>query len=106
MFLAAGFITGGAMVPTVVAAFHPNHEYTLLLNGAPAFAVSVALILLAVLYIVGFVRYCASKGYSKWLGFWLLLGNVPGFIVMLLLPDLTDKQKMIEPKEVLCSSRS
>jgi hypothetical protein len=41
---------------------------------------------------LGFVKYAASKGYSRWLGFWLCCAQLPGFIVLLLLPDRNSGQ--------------
>jgi hypothetical protein len=52
----------------------PNHEIT----GAAIWYMT---------WIFGFLRYAQSKGYSKWLGFWLSLGQVPGMIALFLLPD-------------------
>jgi hypothetical protein len=76
-----------AIGPVFLAVMRPTHEWLMVLSGFPAFAIISASALTAVLYFVGFLRYCVSKGYSSWLGFWLFLGNVPGFIVLLLLPD-------------------
>lgn len=77
-----------AIGPLFLAAVQPEQVWSIMLTGFPAFAVSVSGLLVLVLYLVGFLRYCASKGYSKWLGFWLLLGHFAGFIALLLLPDL------------------
>jgi len=41
-----------------------------------------------IMYLLGFVRYATSKGYSGWLAFWLLLGQLYGFVTLFLLPDL------------------
>lgn len=75
--------------PLFIATTRPGHEWMVILTGLPVLGVSLFGIGILLLYVVGFLRYCGSKGYSKWLGAWLLLGNVFGFIVLLLLPDLT-----------------
>ena len=77
-----------AAAPIVFAIVTPSHEWLVNLVGVPAFVTIVISIVVVSLYLVGFIRYCSSKGYSKWLGFWLFLGNIPGFITLLLLPDL------------------
>jgi hypothetical protein len=60
----------------------------MLLVGGPALAMTLAAIAFCVIYALGFLNYISSKGYSKWLGLWLLLCNLPGAVVLLLLPDL------------------
>ncbi|MBA3859012.1 MAG: hypothetical protein C0507_19065 [Cyanobacteria bacterium PR.3.49] len=74
--------------PPVIAAFKPSHEWLLVLTGIPAFLMIFAGLMMFIVYGIGFLRYCADKGYSKWLGLVLLLGAVPGFLVLLMLPDL------------------
>ena len=81
-----------AIWPLYLAATRPGNEWFMVLNGLPALAVVIASIAVLLLYLIGFLRYCASKGYSKWIGFWLLFANVFGFIVLLLLPDLKIKE--------------
>jgi hypothetical protein len=88
MLAAATLMVVAAVGPVYLAASRPTHEWLMVLNGFPALAMSVAGIALLVLYFVGFLRYGSSKGYSKWLGFWLFFSNFPGFIALLLLPDL------------------
>ena len=82
-----------AIGPIVLAAMRPSHEWLMVLSGLPALALTIAGGFVVLLYFVGFLSYCASKGYSKWLGFWLFFGSVPGFIVLLMLPDLTANVK-------------
>lgn len=77
-----------AIGPVFLAVTRPNHEWMMVLTGFPAMGLSLAGVGVLLLYIFGFLRYCADKGYSKWLGLWLLLGNVFGLVVLLLLPDL------------------
>jgi hypothetical protein len=74
--------------PAFVAATRPTHEWILALTGLPALAMTVAGIAVFILYVVGFLRYSSSKGYNMWVGLFLLLGSIPGFIALLLLPDL------------------
>ena len=87
MVLSAILMIVVAIGPMYIAASRPDHEWSVVLNGLPALAVTVASVVLLLLYFIGFLRYCASKGYSKWLGLWLFLGHVFGLIVLLLLPD-------------------
>ncbi len=91
MLIAVALTTIVAIGPLFVAEMRPNHEWFVSLYGLPALAATLASLGILLLYIVGFVRYCASKGYSKWLGIFLLLGHLFGFIVLLLLPDIKNK---------------
>lgn len=88
MLIAVVSITFAGIVPLVYALTLPSHEWLMSLSGLPALAMTIASLAVVILYVIGFIRYSASKGYSKWLGFWLLLSHLPGFIVLLLLPDL------------------
>lgn len=88
MVASATLMVVAAIGPAVLAVGRPNHEWLMVLNGPPALAMVIASLIVIVLYCLGFFRYCSSKGYSTWLGFWLFIGNLPGFIVLLLLPDL------------------
>ncbi len=98
--VAAGVLMAAETIaPIVVAATRPNHEWFMDLTGLPAMVPIIVSTLLVALYFVGFLRYCSSKGYSKWLGFWLFLGNIPGFITLLLLPDLQRNIRMVNHKE-------
>lgn len=81
-------VTFASIGPIVLAIRQPGHEWLMSLSGLPALAMTIATVLVLALYCIGFLRYCASKGYSKWLGVCLLLGHFPGFIALLLLPDL------------------
>lgn len=74
--------------PLFIAATRPSHEWSLILSGLPALLLSLSGVVILILYVVGFLQYCHSKGYSRWLGVLLLLGNVLGFLVLLMLPDL------------------
>jgi ABC-type Na+ efflux pump permease subunit len=82
-----------AIGPLYLAATRPNNEWFMVLNGLPALAVVIASIAVLFLYLIGFLRYCGSKGYSKWIGFWLLFAHAFGFIVLMLLPDLKTRQQ-------------
>lgn len=75
--------------PTVIALTRSSQEWSLFLTGFPALALSLSGVVVFLLYVVGFLRYCSNKGYSKWLGLFLFLGNVPGFISLLLLPEIS-----------------
>ena len=88
MILAALLMIVAAIGPAIIAFTKPNHEWLLELSGLPAVALAAACLAVAILYFVGFLLYCKSKGYSMWVGFWLLLSNIPGFIALMLLPDL------------------
>src|ERR1700733_671860 len=88
MVASAAISLFAAIGPVFAAAPLPNHEWFMILNGLPAFILTVTGVGLLVLYFIGFLRYCASKGYSKWLGFCLFLCNFLGLIILLLLPDL------------------
>lgn len=86
--IAAAIITAvGIVVPAYMCAIRPNHEWLMVLSGFPALAAASTGIIIALLYFIGFLRYCTSKGYSKWIGFWLFLSHLPGLIILLLLPD-------------------
>lgn len=74
--------------PLIFAAMQPDHEWSMWLTGFPAFCLSISGAIIALLYIIGFVQYSFSKGYGAWLTVWLLLGNFPGLIILLSLPDL------------------
>ncbi len=87
MVAAAVLAVISAVGPLFIAATRPSHEWVLILSGLPAMAISLSGFLIAILYVVGFFRFCTSKGYSKWLAFWLLLGNFFGLVVLLILPD-------------------
>ncbi len=73
--------------PILIALTRPSHELFMYLTGYSAIALELFGFGIMVLYFVGFLRYCASKGYSMWIGFWLLFANVFGLIVLLMLPD-------------------
>ncbi|MBS1989948.1 MAG: hypothetical protein JSS86_12965 [Cyanobacteria bacterium SZAS LIN-2] len=88
MLMSAALMVISGVGPVFLAVSRPTHDWLMVLTGMPAFGIIAASALVAILYFVGFLRYCGSKGYSAFLGFWLFLGNVPGFIVLLLLPDL------------------
>ena len=79
------------LVVSVLSAFQaaqtPGHELT----GQAAVPWFMALLVLGILYLLGFIEYANSKGYSGWLAFWLCLGQLPGFIALLLLPDQNRK---------------
>lgn len=79
--------------PIVLAMTKPTHEWSLVAVGPEALLLSSVGLIIAALYAVGCIRYCTSKGYSKWLGFWLFLSHVAGFITLLLLPDLYERSK-------------
>lgn len=97
---ASQMVTSAALVllagigPIFLAATRPSQEWLMVLTGFPALALSLVGVGVILLYIVGFLRYCKSKGYSMWLGLCLLVCNVFGFIALLLLPDLNTAQKM------------
>ena len=91
MLASAALMIVAAIGPILVASSRPTNEWLIVLTGFPALGMSVAGIGVLLLYFIGFLRYCASKGYSKWLGFWLFIGNIPGFVVLLLLPDLSSR---------------
>lgn len=91
MLAAVALMICGGLAPVMIAASRPSHEWIIALSGAPALALSLAGVAIFILYVAGFLRYCASKGYSGWLGLLLLCGNVFGFIVLLLLPDVNDR---------------
>jgi len=88
MVAAVILLVVGAIGPLFLAFMQPNQEWSMVLSGFPAFVVAISGVVVVFLFFVGFIRYCASKGYSKWIGFWLCFGHVPGFVVLLLLPDL------------------
>jgi hypothetical protein len=75
--------------PIFVAATRPTHEWLLSISGLPALTLILVVLGTSALYFIGFLRYCASKGYSMWLGFWLWLGGAVGLIALMLLPDIT-----------------
>jgi hypothetical protein len=79
--------------PLFMAATRPSHEWLMVLTGLPAFMLSISGLFVTILYFIGFLKCGASKGYSAWLSFWLFWGNVPGFIVLLLLPDLNARNR-------------
>ena len=93
MVVSAILMVAAAIGPIFWAATRPSHEWLMVLTGLPALTMEIASVLVLMFYFVGFLRYCASKGYSKWLGFWLFLGSIPGFIVLLMLPDLKANMK-------------
>jgi len=92
MVLAAVLMLAAAIGPLFIAATRPSHEWLFSLMGFPVLALAFAGVAVLLLYVIGFLTYCANKGYSKWLGVFLLLGHAFGLIVLLLLPDL--KQMM------------
>ena len=92
MLIAAAAIVAASVIPAIQAWRQPNNEWCMALNGVPAALAIAAAAAVIGLYFVGFLRYCHSKGYSFLLGFLLLICNLPGFIIMLLLPDLRNSQ--------------
>lgn len=97
--VAALVLTGLTSVGALaIAATRPNQEFLMILTGFPALAMALSGLLVAVLYIVGFLRYCSNKGYSKWLGLSLLLSTLPGFLALLLLPDLKEIEREARKK--------
>lgn len=75
-------------IPLVFASMQPDHEWSMWLTGFPAFCMSISGAIVGLLYVIGFIQYSFSKGYGPWVTFWLILGNLPGFIILLSLPDL------------------
>lgn len=106
MLISALLILAEAFVPVVVTAISPSHEWSVVLTGTPAFAWVAAAMLVTVCYFVGFLRYCASKGYSMWLAVLLFVSNVPGFIILLLLPDRTAEAALTMEHPFTASERS
>lgn len=90
MLMGATLLTLLSTLPMIIASTNASHEWSMLLVGAPAFAMMFAATTFCLIYAVGFLSYCSSKGYSKWIGLWLMLCNVPGLMVLLLLPDLRE----------------
>lgn len=88
MLVATVAIAGCSSLPPILAAFKPSQEWLMVLTGIPAFLMVFAALMMFTVYCVGFLRYCVDKGYSRWLGLVLLLGAIPGFLGLLLLPDL------------------
>lgn len=93
----AAFMLAGATLlailstfPLIIAATKPSHEWSIFLVGAPAISMMFAATTFCLIYALGFLTYCSSKGYSIWVGIWLLLCNVPGLMILLLLPDLRE----------------
>ena len=76
------------LIPLILAGNKPTHEWLLTLTGLPVFIAEFSAFLIFALYLSGFLQFCADKGYSKWLGFLLMLAALPGFLVLLFLPDL------------------
>jgi hypothetical protein len=101
MVAATALIFLSGLGPLFIASTRPSHEWLMILTGAPAIALFIAGVCIICLYVVGFLRYSADKGYSSLVGLWLLLGNVFGLIAMLLLPDKTSSinTENFEPKE-------
>jgi hypothetical protein len=73
--------------PMYIAASSPGHMYVLMANGLSAALLMLASGLLAVLYVVGFARYAANKGYGPLVIILLLITPGIGFLLLLLLPD-------------------
>ncbi|MBC7999211.1 MAG: hypothetical protein IAF58_14775 [Leptolyngbya sp.] len=48
------------------------------------------------IWFYGFIQYTKSKGYNGWVALCLCLGNVPGFIALLLLPDMKSTEATID----------
>jgi hypothetical protein len=92
--------------PIVLAITKPTHEWSLVAVGPEAVLLSSLGLIITALYAVGCIRYCASKGYSKWLGFWLFLSHVTGFVTLLLLPDLYERSKHNAQSNVYSTSSS
>ncbi|SRR5579883_1061037 len=92
--------------PIVLAITNPTHEWSLVAVGPEALLFSSLGLIITALYAVGCIRYCASKGYSKWLGFWLFLSHVTGFVILLLLPDLYARSKRNAQSSVYATSSS
>ncbi|HEY9756459.1 MAG TPA: hypothetical protein V6C97_14930 [Oculatellaceae cyanobacterium] len=90
MVAAASLVFLASGGPIFIAATRPTHEWLMALSGLPALALMLVGVGTVALYLVGFLRYCGSKGYSLWLGLWLSLGGFVGLVALLLLPDLTE----------------
>jgi hypothetical protein len=90
--------------PVVLAMTRPTHEWSLIAVGPEALLLSSLGLIIVALYAIGCIRYCASKGYSKWLGFWLFLSHLTGFVTLLLLPDLYERSKRNAQNDVYSSS--
>jgi len=87
MIFAAALMILGTTVPWLLASSSPSHLWFLELTGLPALGLVMGHAVLILMYFLGYLAYVGSKGYSKWLGFCLFFASVPGFVVMLLLPD-------------------
>lgn len=78
---------GAAIAPLYLALMMPSHEWFMILTGPRAFALSAAGVLVVAMYLIGFMSYCRSKGYGIGIGLCLFMCNLPGFVVLMLLPD-------------------
>src|SRR5437763_1806682 len=85
--------------PLFMALTSPTHAWAYVATGPQAILLSSVGLIVTVLYAVGCIRYCKSKGYSGWLGFWLFLAHIPGFIAILLLPDVFMRSATQSPRE-------
>jgi hypothetical protein len=74
----------------------PNHEWSLVATGPEALVLSSMGLIVTVPYAIGCIRYAGSKGYGTGIGLLLFIANLPGFLIMLLLPDRTKHNEISE----------
>lgn len=99
MTIALVLATLAGLVPIYLACMMPSHEWFMVLTGLPAASMAAASLAILGLFFVGYIRYCISKGYSGWIGFWLFWSNLPGFIVLLLLPERVGANSSLESQK-------
>jgi hypothetical protein len=87
--LAIGLAVLGGAGPLFYAAAHPNHEFFYIATGPQALLLGSWGFICSIMYAVGVFLYSGSKGYNWLVSLILLVANVPGFLLMLVLPDRT-----------------
>ncbi len=65
-----------------------RHGRPLSEKDAESWLFMAVLLISFIMYLLGFFRYAIDKGYSRWFAFWLLLGQLYGFVTLFFLPDL------------------
>ncbi|HEY9734375.1 MAG TPA: hypothetical protein V6C89_20860 [Drouetiella sp.] len=88
----------GLILPVVLTTLIPTHEVVVVLSGWRALLAEIFFPLMFIMYATGAAQYSNDKGYGKWMGILLALANLPGFLVLLFLPDLKQQQQQLITK--------
>lgn len=76
------------------------------LSPVPPTQIGIYAAMLAVwaVWFAGFIKYSADKGYNGWVALCLALSSVPGFIALLIMPDIKLSEMISEATPDIASA--